>query len=280
MNKNGIRGFVIQIVLSSMVGGLVLTSACGMAGLSPPSSPYPADVTARIYATSILRVSFGDIEQATITPKANNVLWVANIYAKNKSYPNPILGTYADWVIQVGNNTYGLPNAMKVLNTHEPMMNVGIGQTGQIKMCFEVLSGLNTGDAQLVYLGQQPYSYGQLVDGGKVTAYDFDANKPVTVSEKTNIATVQRIWVSAIWIGGGSLYVELKPTSNAIANKVYTVELYEKGRLRATATVSWNQPEINVSTMRPVKFPATRQEAEAYGMEGDLRKIFSAKIHE
>lgn len=274
------RGFIIQAVLVSMVGGLVVISACGTVGLLPPSSSDPADVTARIYTTSTLRMSFGDAQQATITPSGDKVLWVANIYAKNKNYPKPMLGTYAEWGIKDGNNTYILPNAMRVLK-YEPMMNAEIGQTKEMKTAFEVPSNLNIGDAQLVYLGQQPYSYGSLVDGGRVSAYDFDANKPIAISAKaSNIATVERIWVSAIWIGGGSLYVELRPTGSAVANKVYTVELYEKGRLRATAQVSWNQPEINVSTMKPVQFPATRQEAEAYGIESDLGKIFSAKVHE
>ena len=74
--------------------------------------------------------------------------------------------------------------------------------------------------------------------------------------------------------------MELKPTSSAIANRVYIVELYEKGKLRATSTISWNQPEINVGTVKPAVFPTTRQESEAYGLEGDLSKIFSVKVHE
>lgn len=102
----------------------------------------------------------------------------------------------------------------------------------------------------------------------------------VIFSTYKKIATVERIWVSAIWVGGGSLYVELKPTTSAIANKVYAVELYEKGKLRATAKVSWNQPEINVATMKPVRFQATREESEAYAMEKDLSNIFSVKVHE
>lgn len=64
-----------------------------------------------------------------------------------------------------------------------------------------------------------------------------------------------------------------------IENKAYVVDLYEKGKLRATAKVSWNQPEINVAKMKPVRFQATREESEAYAME-DVSNIFSAKVHE
>ena len=45
-------------------------------------------------------------------------------------------------------------------------------------------------------------------------------------------------------------------------------------------TVDTTKRKINVSKMKPVKFSATRQEAEAYGMENDLSDIFSVKVHE
>lgn len=94
-------------------------------------------------------------------------------------------------------------------------------------------------------------------------------------------ATVEGISAGRdFFYGGGLLFVDLKPTSSTIADRVYTVELYEKGKLRATVKVSWNQPEINVSKMKPVQFPLTRAETEAYIMENDLSHIFSVKVHE
>ena len=102
-------------------------------------------------------------------------------------------------------------------------------------------------------------------------------------SHHTNIAEVQGIWASPIWIGGGKLYVELIPNESAEANEVYIVELYEKSKLRSVSKVSWSQPEINVATMRPVIFPITRAEAETYSdfnLQKDLMDIFSVKIHE
>ncbi len=259
------------------VAGLVMGCEGLSSALSPPSSSYPADITARIYVTSTLRVGFGDAEQATVTPRVGNVLWIANIYAKNKSYPKPMLGTYAEWAIKAGNNSYILPNAMRVLR-YEPMMNAEVGQTKGMKTAFEVPSSLSIEDAQLVYTGQQPYSYGTLVDGGRVAAYDFDANRPMAVSARTgNVATVERIWAGTV--PSPFIMVELKPTSSAVAGKKYIVDLYEKGKLRASKTVTFNQPQINVSDMVPVSFPATKAEGDAY-MWQDISHIFSVKVHE
>ena len=61
-----------------------------------------------------------------------------------------------------------------------------------------------------------------------------------------NIAKVE-------WIGTGPVYghltVKLVPTDNAEAHVRYTVELWEKGKLRdATGHVIWSQPELNVHT--------------------------------
>jgi len=55
--------------------------------------------------------------------------------------------------------------------------------------------------------------------------------------------------------------------------------LYEKGKLRATTRVSWNQPEINVSSKKLVEFPVTKEEFDAYFME-DVSHIFTVKVHE
>lgn len=139
-----------------------------------------------------------------------------------------------------------------------------------------VLSGLAIIVASTL-LNIQPIS--TLVD----TAFDSFSNitKDISpISQNPNIANVKRIWVSAIWIGGGRLYVELIPAKSAIADKSYVVELYEGNNLRAFTRVSWNQPEINVGTMRLVVFPATRAEANAYSMKHDLRNIFSVKVHD
>jgi len=139
---------------------------------------------------------------------------------------------------------------------------------------------INPSDAQICYRGQDPFSYGELIAGDTVAVYDWDLKKVTEAAEvlqKVNIATVERMWVGIGW-GGEFLFVELKPTDSALANEAYVVDLYEKGNLRASTTASWNQPEINVSSKKLVKFPVTKDEYDAYSWE-DVSHIFSAKVH-
>ena len=64
-----------------------------------------------------------------------------------------------------------------------------------------------------------------------------------------------------------------------MANTIYTVDLYEKRKLRSSSQISWNQPEINVSTVKSVWFPSNAQEYDAYLFQ-DISHIFSVKVHE
>jgi hypothetical protein len=69
----------------------------------------------------------------------------------------------------------------------------------------------------------------------------------------------------------------LIPTALAIANEVYTVYLYDKGNYRDSTTVSWNQPEINVSDSASVSFPISQTEYDAYYAK-DVSNVFSVSI--
>ena len=92
------------------------------------------------------------------------------------------------------------------------------------------------------------------------------------------IATVEHMWVSNIgFVYHYSLNIDLKPTTSALANQSYLVELYEKGLLRDTTTVKWNQPEINVSKSKTVYFGITGAEYDAYLFQ-ELRHIFSVRV--
>ena len=73
------------------------------------------------------------------------------------------------------------------------------------------------------------------------------------------------------------ILVDLKPTSKAIAGQTYTVNLYDKGTLRATTTVSFTQPEINVQSDIMLNFPATADEYSAYSGQ-NISNIFSIKV--
>jgi hypothetical protein len=157
-------------------------------------------------------------------------------------------------------------------------VTVSQGESGNMMFPFEMGEDDKTSDIQISYRGQEPYSYGNLLSGNTVAAYDWDLKKATQAegSQKT-IANVEDIWVGHV--PNYCIVVELKPTSKVVANKVYVADLYEKGKLRATINVSWNQPEINVLSVKAVWFPATKEEYDAYLWE-DISHIFSVKVHE
>lgn len=101
------------------------------------------------------------------------------------------------------------------------------------------------------------------------------------VPPAATIAEVRTIGVSVRFLREHPyyLFVELEPTTSALADRPYLVELYEKGHLRATTTVTWNQPEINVLKAKRVLFPITTAEYDAYFFE-NVRHIFSIEVHE
>lgn len=96
------------------------------------------------------------------------------------------------------------------------------------------------------------------------------------------------------------LHVSLVPTSRAEANTIYLVDLYEKGNLRASKSISWSQPEINVLAPKIASFQISYSEYITYqqaenpemitlddvkkamqgGDNGWWRGIFSIKVHE
>jgi len=93
-----------------------------------------------------------------------------------------------------------------------------------------------------------------------------------------NVASVQDMSVTA-WSFqyGDALEVTLKPTASAQPNIDYVVKLYEKNQLRATTTVNWNQPEINVLQVQLVEFPISVAEYNAYAGQ-DFSHIFTIKV--
>ena len=81
------------------------------------------------------------------------------------------------------------------------------------------------------------------------------------------------------------LHIKLTPTNNAEANIVYVVDLYDKGNYRASTTVYWNQPQLNVKQPADVYFPLNHDEYEAYYQcwvlttDCYLNGIFSVSVH-
>ena len=110
------------------------------------------------------------------------------------------------------------------------------------------------------------------------------------LSKTNNIASVQCISAGfyasdcatfgVLGHGDGSgINVSLIPSSSALANTKYEVDLYEKGALRGTTTISWNQPEINVHSARRVSFPLSEAEFAAYHGK-NISAIFTVTVHE
>jgi len=97
------------------------------------------------------------------------------------------------------------------------------------------------------------------------------------------IATIERMGVTSFsYFTTGydhAIVVYLKPTSSAKANILYQADLYESGQLRATTTVKWNQPQLNVLQEQAVYFPSSRTEYQAYS-GAHISDIFSVKVHE
>jgi hypothetical protein len=93
------------------------------------------------------------------------------------------------------------------------------------------------------------------------------------------IATLDQIMVNS---DSNSLVVSVRPTSSVQAGYTYTVDLYERGGLKASGTVVWNQVQANVQQAQSVSFPISSQEADAYAMltQKQLRKSFSIQVHE
>jgi hypothetical protein len=94
-----------------------------------------------------------------------------------------------------------------------------------------------------------------------------------------NIATVESIQYQLAFSGDG-VVVNLKPSSGAVANRSYTVDLYESGRYRATQSISWDSSELQIYTIKPLTYILPDTELEALpGNINDASSVFSVKIH-
>lgn len=96
----------------------------------------------------------------------------------------------------------------------------------------------------------------------------------IGIASTSDIASAQRFYMDII---GYNIAVDVKPGSQAIAGKKYTLGLYENSRVRGLAEITWNQPELNVKTVKPVYFRASRQEFDAYFMQ-DINRLFTVQV--
>jgi len=75
------------------------------------------------------------------------------------------------------------------------------------------------------------------------------------------------------------LDISLIPSSSAIADKSYSVDLYEKGIVRDSENINWNQPEINVNKSKTIEYALSKTEYDAYS-GADVSGIFTVKLIE
>jgi hypothetical protein len=282
---------IIRIIVILLVGILLIFTAC-KSSMTPPASEYPADIIGRVTIANNLIADGKEVQ-----PYGTNTnYWIVEVSLKNKDYQYPVSsrrdksiplpeGVDFIWSIIFNGKVWAAP----ILGS--PLITVPQGESGNMIFPFEMGRDDKTSDVLICYQGQEPFSYGELIDGDSVAVYDWDLKKATQTEEtRETIATVEDIWVGLnVDIEGEirgehptpyAIFVELKPTSSAIANTYYIVDLYEKGKFRAPNTlVAWNQPEINVLSVKTVEFPATKEEYDAYLWE-DISHIFSVKVHE
>jgi hypothetical protein len=288
--KKRLAGAIQVALLLVMISGLTvgcagLSSATNSptSALTPPSSQYPVDIIGRV--TIANNVIAGKNEY-------KGEFWLVQTSIRNKAYQTPVTST-ADWIIGIESKPDSMVGSSIGNFTQSPVI-IPQGQSGEMILCFGVVSGLNPSDYQICLQGytakegQIPDSYGKLVNTGTVAEiYDWDSQRVIQAGKRvlpaTNIATLGErgifVMIAPAEGWGYAIYVDLKPTQSAIAGKVYVVDLYEKGKLRATTHISWNQPEINVQKNRTAAFRASQEEYNAYFME-DVSRIFSVKVHE
>ena len=103
------------------------------------------------------------------------------------------------------------------------------------------------------------------------------ASQPPASVQTPEVATVVSMF--ACETCGHVLVVGLRPTALAKADYQYKVDLFEKGKLRQTNTITWNQMQIDVKRARGVEFDLTPEEWVAY-MGRNVSDIFSVSVHE
>jgi len=290
--------YAIQIaLLVVMISGLTM----GCAGLSsvptPPDSPYPADIGTYVIIAEKVVAEYPQTHKKTErTPLGNDrVWWIVEVSVKNKDYELPVTSVWDSslsmpvgeegwiWSLVIDGRVWAGAQDVRGIDNrlYSPeSVSVSKGQTGSTIFLFEA-PDINLDDAQICYRGQEPYSFGELSGDHRVEVYDWNLKKVVQEAKgkvpATKIATVLCIQTSMVHLD--SLYVELQPTSSALADKIYVVDLYEKDHLRDSAQVSWNQPQLNVFKKKMVFFPLTTDEYRAYHLE-DISHIFTVVVHE
>ena len=98
--------------------------------------------------------------------------------------------------------------------------------------------------------------------------------------QSNDIATVVSVEYHEFDYNGDGISVTLQPSSGAVANQLYMVDLYENGKFRDTQTISWDESNLQVSIPTKLIYVLPDSELNTYLGEGkNANDVFSVKIH-
>jgi hypothetical protein len=109
-----------------------------------------------------------------------------------------------------------------------------------------------------------------------VTTSTSAASQPLASTQTPDVVTVESIYACPTC--GHVLVVGLTPTPLTKADYPYKVDLFEKGKLRQTGSVTWRQGEIDNKRAKGVEFDLTAEEWESY-LGRNVDDIFSVSVH-
>jgi len=94
--------------------------------------------------------------------------------------------------------------------------------------------------------------------------------------EKVPVTVEDIFWNTSL----PGVVVQLRPEKGTEAGRNYTVELYERGELRTTTSITWSLSELNSFMVKQANFPLNRQEDQdyQYRTKEQLKEIFTAKV--
>jgi len=148
---------------------------------APEDSPnqsagqYPAEISGKVIVAEKL-------QQGTAIPVApsdeNRVYWLQEITIKNVSYPDPIEayisggGGWTKWRLVYNDDEYAWTHITDDIH-------IDRGETTTFWTYCTMPRYLEISDVQIRYIGQEPYSYGDLTLVDEVEAYDWYTKKSI-----------------------------------------------------------------------------------------------------
>jgi len=106
------------------------------------------------------------------------------------------------------------------------------------------------------------------------------ASSTGTSSDSGKIGSLYDMVVTSSICESCRLVICVMPSSSAQASHAYVVNLYEKGKLRDSNTISWSQRQIDRREYGTVCFRLSEEELGAYESTptDELREVFSVKV--